>query len=111
MNRSARLAVLLVLPLAAVACGGDDDAAAPAEPGHVNVVDNDFEPSEITVEAGDTVTWEFQGAAMHNVVNRDGEFESENKKEGTFEHTFDEPGAYDYVCTLHPGMEGTVVVE
>jgi hypothetical protein len=29
----------------------------------------------------------------------------------TFEHTFEEAGTFDYVCTVHPGMEGTVVVE
>jgi plastocyanin len=105
-----RLAIALVLPLALVACGGDDDTAAPAEPGRVAVVDNRFVPGEITVSAGDTVTWEFRGAAVHNVVG-DGGLQSENQKSDTFEHTFDEPGEYEYRCTLPPGMDGTVEVE
>ena len=29
---------------------------------------------------------------------------------GTFSHTFDQPGEYRYICALHPGMKGTVVV-
>ena len=105
-----RLLVALVLPLALAACGDDDSGSAtPPEPGHVNVIDNEFVPDEITVAAGDTVTWDFKGAAVHNVIG-DG-FRSENKKSGSFEHTFEEAGSFDYVCTLHPGMEGTVVVE
>lgn len=111
MNRVTRLCALVLLPLALLSCGGDDDAAAPTEPGQVDVVDNEFVPDEITVEAGDTVTWQFEGSAVHNVVSRDDEFHSENKKDGTFEHTFEEAGEYEYVCTLHPGMNGTVVVE
>jgi plastocyanin len=30
--------------------------------------------------------------------------------EGTFSHTFDHAGVYDYVCTLHGNMRGTVFV-
>lgn len=30
---------------------------------------------------------------------------------GTFEVTFDEPGTVEYVCTIHPGMAGTITVE
>ena len=107
-----RFAVLAVAALALLgaACGGDDgdDGAVDLEPGTVRVDDNFFEPEEIEVSVGDTVTWEFVGATLHNVVG-DG-FKSDNKKDGTFEHTFNSAGTYDYVCTLHPGMKGTVEV-
>ena len=99
------------LPLVFVlgACGGDDDDdAASAEPGVVRVVDNKFEPKTTEVAVGDTVTWRFEGNSAHN-VNAD-EFQSDLMKDGTFEHTFDEAGEYDYVCTVHPGMSGTVEV-
>ena len=36
-------------------------------------------------------------------------FESDTQLDGTFEHGFDSPGTYTYVCTLHPGMDGTVI--
>ena len=53
------------------------------------------------------VIWNWQGNAQHNVVG-DG-FESDTQVNGTFEHGFDSPGTYTYVCTLHPGMDGTVI--
>lgn len=104
-----RIAIVAVaaLSLLGAACGGGDDTPA-AEPGHVNVIDNKFVPSTIEVLPGDTVTWDFRGAVQHNVVG-DG-FKSENQKDGSFEHTFNSAGTYDYVCTLHPGMKGTVEV-
>ena len=100
---------LLVLPLVLVACGGgDDEGAEPPAPGTVRVVDNEFEPGTIEVAVGDTVTWSFEGAALHNVSGPG--FKSKNLKDGEFEHTFNSAGEVDYVCTLHPGMNGTVKV-
>jgi len=107
--------VMAALPLAVVclplvACGGDDDDdAASDEPGVVRVVDNKFEPKTVEVGVGDAVTWQFEGAAAHNVTFDEGE-SSDLVKEGEFERTFDEAGEFDYVCTVHPGMEGTVEV-
>lgn len=111
MRRLPPLALALVLPLAVVACGGDDDTAETAEPGTVFVTDNEFNPNDIEVSAGDTVTWRFEGAAVHNVTFDDDAYEaSENTKEGTHEQTFEEAGSFSYTCTLHPGMDGTVSV-
>jgi plastocyanin len=103
--------LLAALPLVIVlgACGGDDDDdAAPSEPGVVRAVDNEFEPKTIKVGVGDTVTWRFEGNSAHNVQGEG--FESDLMKDGEFEHAFEEAGEYDYVCTVHPGMGGTVDV-
>ena len=112
MKRLPPLALAVVLPLALLACGDDDaENAEPAEPGTVIVSDNEFNPNDIEVSAGDTVTWRFEGAAVHNVTFEDDAYESsENMKEGTFEQSFEEAGSYTYTCTLHPGMDGTVSV-
>lgn len=109
-QRRFALVAVAALSLLGAACGGgdDDEPAAPAEPGTVSVEDNKFVPSTIEVLPGDTVTWEFNGGVQHNVVG-DG-YKSDNLKDGTFEHTFNSAGEYDYVCTLHPGMKGKVVV-
>ncbi|KAB1188815.1 MULTISPECIES: halocyanin domain-containing protein [Haloferax] len=75
-----------------------------------------FGPAAIKVSPGTTVVWEWTGnGGTHNVLHREGEFESElTALEGTtFEHTFEETGEYRYVCVPHEtlGMVGIVVVE
>ncbi len=63
-----------------------------------------YAPRSVRVDAGSTITWEWTGeGGRHNVVHVDGEFASqEYHEEGTtWEHTFDEPGEYPYVCTPH----------
>jgi plastocyanin len=105
-----RLALLGVASLALLlpACG-DGGGSEPAAPGHVNVLDNYFDPKSIDVSVGDTVTWDFKGGASHNVIADT--FKSKTLGKGkTFTHTFNSAGTYDYVCTLHNGMNGTVVV-
>ena len=107
-----RRLLLAALPLVVAlgACGGDDDDdAAPADPGVVVVEDNVFEPKKLTISVGDDVTWRFEGNNAHNVTFD--EFNSDLMKEGEYEHTFDEAGSFDYTCTVHPGMSGTVTVE
>ena len=97
-------AALLLVP----ACSGDSGGEE-AEPGHVNIVDNAFKPKSISVSVGDTVTWDFKGGAQHNVVGKG--FKSKTLGKGkTYEYTFNTAGSYDYVCTLHSGMTGTVEV-
>lgn len=109
--------LVAVLCLLATACGADsnepsttDDtsgAGPVATDPTVSVSDNDFTPGELTVETGTIVTWDWDGNAQHNVVG-DG-FESDIQVDGTFEHGFESPGTYTYVCTLHEGMDGTVI--
>ena len=110
MRRPPRLvlAALLLLPLVGAACGGGGSPATPTEKGAVDVLDNRFNPKEIDVSVGDTVTWTFKGAVNHN-VNGPG-FTSKTVKKGTFAHQLNSAGSYEYVCTIHQGMKGKVVV-
>jgi plastocyanin len=110
-------AALAVTAILLAACGSTGPAPAAALPDDVGPVtaeptvtvgDHVFVPEEIVVEVGTEVTWVWDARAVHDVVG-DG-FESEVKLEGEFTHTFHDEGAYAYVCTLHPGMEGTVYV-
>ena len=66
-------------------------------------------PPALRVGPGDTVTWENEGQETHTVKG-DGFFSRAMNAGDTFEHKFDKKGSYDYVCTLHPQMQGTVVV-
>jgi plastocyanin len=113
-RRSFKLAALVgVVALALGACGTGDastpDAAAESDGPTVVIEDLAFEPETLTVEVGDTVTWVWNdGAVKHDVSGDD--FKSEVMSEGTFSHRFEEAGTYDYVCTLHPNMTGTIEV-
>jgi plastocyanin len=105
------LAGLLVLVLSA--CGASD--ASPAATAGDNdgrtvvIEDLAFAPETLTVEAGDTLTWVWRDGSINHDVSGD-DFASEVMSEGTFRHRFDDPGTYDYVCTLHPNMTGTIEV-
>jgi plastocyanin len=75
----------------------------------VAVVDNSFDARVTSVPSGTEVTWNWDRAGRdHNVIG-DG-FQSQVQKDGTFTHTFEQPGTYDFQCTLHGGMTGRVIV-
>jgi plastocyanin len=112
MRKILKLTPITILTAALVtACDGQGDLSAQdAVPStEVELFDNRFEPAVISIEAGDTVTWTWRGQAPHDVVG-DG-FESDVQTTGTFTHTFDAGGEYDYVCRIHSGMKGLIVVE
>lgn len=70
---------------------------------------NDFRPDAITVPAGTTVTWLWDGRISHDLVFADGETVAA-RIHGTYRRTFAEPGIYAYRCTLHGPMKGHVEV-
>ena len=112
---------VLAAVLLFAACGGSDDGGGGATndtadkppPGpvaaSVDLKDLKFTPDKVSVAPGETVKWEWKENVLHN-VHGDG-FESANKSDGVFSHTFEEPGTYEYECTLHSGMVGTVEVK
>jgi plastocyanin len=87
---------------------------APAAPVRGNEVTIDgfaFQPASLTVTAGTTVTWTNRDEEPHTVAASDGSFHSPGMGTGaTFTHTFATAGTFDYVCSIHPMMRGTVVV-
>ena len=79
---------------------------------------NCYDPSEITVNSGTTITWTNNDDAPHTVSSGspsdglDGAFDSSIINPGeSFEATFDEVGEYDYFCQIHPWLTGKVIVE
>lgn len=69
-----------------------------------------FTPRSITVKAGDTVTWTNRDTTTHTVSGTD--FVSGQIAPGqSYSHKFGTAGTYQYVCTIHPSMEGIVVVQ
>lgn len=73
---------------------------------------NDYSPKEITVSVGDTITWTNKDDMPHTVTAYDGSFDSKLFKGGeSWSHTFTKPGRYEYYCSPHPWMKGTVIVK
>ncbi len=70
-----------------------------------------FTPPDITVKAGTAVVWTNKGKQPHTASANDGSFDSGTMKSGAvWEHRFDAPGEYPYLCTFHPQMTGVVRV-
>jgi plastocyanin len=71
-----------------------------------------FAPQRIVVQAGTTVTWTNADDAPHTVASTTKLFKSSAlDTTDKFSFTFATPGTYEYFCSLHPHMTGTVVVE
>jgi len=89
-------------------------AFAPATAFADNVVIKNFAfgPTAVMVAKGTTVTWTNGDEEPHTVVSVDGLFRSQALDTGdTFKYTFDKPGTYRYICTIHPQMRATVTVQ
>lgn len=133
----------LALGLVVAGCGDDDDdsggsadtAQKPAGEGEggvqesgdtgggggtqVSLKDIQFNPSEVSVKAGDTITFMNDEGVPHDVHKTSGpgpDFSSGDvggMQEGdTYKLTLEKPGTYKYVCEVHaPGMAGTITVK
>lgn len=71
-----------------------------------------FSPTTVHVKVGEKITWTNQDSVDHNVTSQSGEqIASQNFGQGgTFSFTPTRAGTIKYVCTIHPGMDGTIVV-
>jgi plastocyanin len=113
--RTLLLVPALVLAIVLLAgCGAQTSApAAPVETAEVTMPPSyRFDPPAIQVPAGTTVTWRNSDNFTHSVSVVDGKFpllDLSPGQSGTI--TFDQPGAYNYICTYHAqDMKGTVIV-
>ena len=89
-------------------------AANPAYAATIEVkIDNfTFNPKQITVHPGDTVTWVNHDDIPHTVTSKTMAFRSKAlDSDDKFSFTFATLGSFDYFCSLHPMMTGMIVVE
>ncbi|HLU34478.1 MAG TPA: multicopper oxidase domain-containing protein [Thermomicrobiales bacterium] len=90
-----------------------DTASSDGDGAQVTLVDDRFDPVELTVVQGTTVTWTNKGANFHSLKAYDGSFDSGKLAPGeSYSYTFDQPGLFPYICSHHglQGMIGQVVV-
>jgi plastocyanin len=78
----------------------------------VSMKDIKFVPHDITVKVGQKITWTNNDTPPHNVTATKGAtFKSETLNPGaTFDYTPTKAGTIEYVCTIHPGQDGTITV-
>jgi plastocyanin len=70
-----------------------------------------YSPATITITTGSTVEWTNKDSASHTVTAVDGSWGSDNlAQDDTYSHTFDQAGTYEYKCSFHASMKGTIVV-
>ena len=77
----------------------------------VSIANFAFAPAALTIARGETVTWVNNDGAPHGLAYKDGAQGTDLLlPAASFGRTFDKPGSYDYVCSVHPYMSGRVVV-
>ncbi len=85
---------------------------AATEPGTIVAKSVAYNPTEITVKVGDTVTFKNQDSFAHTFTADNGEFDSENVDGGgSFTFTPDAAGTIAFHCKIHSNMKGTITVE
>lgn len=92
------------------AAGGASDEMGTYE---VVIADFTYSPAELTIKAGESVTFTNQDSAPHTATAQDRDI-LQTGRLGQGESatvTFDTPGTYEYFCEFHPDMEGVIVVE
>jgi plastocyanin len=122
-----------VVALVAAGCGGGGGSnssstptsaapasTAPAAGGStvkVSMKNIAFDPKTVTVSKGGTVEWTNDDSVNHDVTKKGGPGPNFSSGKGnlaggdTYKQTFNTPGTIQYVCTIHPGMAGTIVVK
>jgi plastocyanin len=87
-------------------------APAGAEDTAVKIENFTFAPQRLTVKAGTTVTWTNGDDIPHALASTTKAFKSKVlDTDDKFSFTFTTVGVYEYFCSLHPHMTGTIVVE
>ena len=102
-----------------VGSGSDADVIMPTKASRPGCEREDrcYIPSKIVVEKGNQVTWLNEDSAFHSVTSGLYDAPTDIFDSGylnpseSYTLTFDKAGTYDYYCTLHPWMEGQVMVE
>lgn len=90
-------------------------ASANSATHQVGVQDSFFEPPQLAIDAGDTVSWTEYGGQDHTVTSDDGLFDWVLPFGEVVSYTFMQPGTYAYYCDNHggpggEGMSGIIVV-
>jgi plastocyanin len=89
--------------------GGGSSGGATVQ---VNMQGFAFDPQTVTIKVGDTVNWTNMDEAPHNATAVDKSWKTSTFAKGeSGSVTFATGGTFPYICTVHPNMTGTVIVQ
>ena len=78
----------------------------------VNIKNFDYSPMNLDIAAGTTVVWKNLDGEPHTIASIDGQFRSQAlDQDDSFRFTFDHPGVFKYICSIHPKMKATITVK
>jgi plastocyanin len=103
----------LNLSLFALAGEMKNDASTSDKQNRIEIKDFAFNPQTITVKSGEKVTWINRDEEPHTIVSVGKQFKKSTALDTDQEFTITAgaPGTYEYFCSVHPKMTGTIVVE
>jgi len=90
-----------------------DTGTSGAGQNKIEIKDFAFNPQTITVKSGDKITWINRDEEPHTVVSVGKKFQRSSGLDTDQEFSIiaGAPGTYEYFCSVHPKMTGTIVVE
>jgi plastocyanin len=107
--RTRQLGVLLLAGLCAVGASAPNRQKPRAHT--VTIERMRFEPQSLVVAPGDTIVWINKDLVPHTATSRTAGFDSKAiQANASWKYTVKKKGRYDYTCTFHPTMSGTVRV-
>ena len=103
----------LNLSLFALAGEMKNDDSTTSKQNRIEIKDFAFNPQTITVKSGEKVIWINRDEEPHTIVSVGKQFKKSTAldTDQEFTITVGAPGTYDYFCSVHPKMTGTIVVE
>jgi len=113
---SASSSMPMPMPAGQMASAGPATSTPPppavsAGAAEVGIVNFKFTPATVTIKVGGTIGWKNHDDIGHTVSFAGQGINSKVlQRNDRFSHTFDTPGTYTYICSIHPFMHGTVVV-
>jgi plastocyanin len=114
-NQRAILLTILIILNFCVAAWGDDAASVTVgdRKNTIEIKEFAFNPQTLTVKSGEKIIWINHDEEPHTVVSVGKKFQKSSALDTDEEFTITAgaPGTYEYFCSVHPKMTGTIVVE
>jgi plastocyanin len=103
---------ILIATAVSISLRAGKAAAADPAPAKIEIDNFTFAPQQLIVKAGTTVIWRNRDDIPHAVASSTRVFKSQAlDTDDTYAFTLTTAGTYEYFCSLHPQMTGTIVVE